>query len=195
VFKWSPFKSGSQAPEGRLNLDYTVGRHTEQVPELPLRYLVVGNFTGDRALPPIAKRAPVKVSEDKIDQTIKALAPTVTLHKVRDRLREPSEAEKEPETPPVTLTFTCLADFHPDRILAQLTGGVRDPEQDEDAPGNRYAVQLQALAQKLEIRRELMRLRAPMGNRAEFRKAMEALIRDDRQRADLMRALGVAGDI
>jgi type VI secretion system protein ImpB len=69
----------------------------------------------------------------------------------------------------VTLKFESSRDFRPDAIARQV------PE-------------LRAL---VEIREALRFLRGPLANRREFRRRIEALVKDESQRQRLMEELGI----
>jgi type VI secretion system protein ImpB len=83
---------------------------------------------------------------------------------VKDRLSDTPGEEMA-----VRLKFQSVSDFTPDAIAETV------PE----------------LKQLLEIREALTWLRSPLGNRREFRKLIENLIRDAASRERLFRELGI----
>ncbi len=176
----------SKAPDGRLNLKYDLAGKDNEVRELPLRYMVVGNFAGDRELPLIEEREPVTINQTNFDEVMTKLKPAVTATGVANVFVDAKPGEPTPETRPLELAFNTMADFHPDNLLRQLVEPRIDPR------GGRPAAQIEALAQALKLREALVALRGPMGNRAAFRKAMEEFVKDDAMRAKLEQSLGIA---
>ncbi len=176
----------SQAPDGRLNLKYDIAGKTNEVRELPLRFMVVGNYAGDREVAPIERREPVEVHQGNLDEVMGKLRPMVIAEKVRDVFAMPRKDQPAPETPPLELEFRTLADFHPDNLLRQLTEAKRDPKTQQVVTPPK----LEVLAQQLKLREALMALRGPMGNLATFRKEMETVIQNEEKRATLERVLG-----
>lgn len=168
--------------EGRINLKYDVAGTTEIVKELPLRYMVVGNFSGDRELPPLEERGPVPVKRSDFDNVMASLRPTLTLDRVVTVSVDKQPGPSAEVTHAITLEFNSMADFHPDNLLKQLT---------TPRPGSSTAP-IEALALAKKVREALVALRGPMGNRAAFRRAMEEYIKDGNERAKLERALGIA---
>jgi type VI secretion system protein ImpB len=176
----------SKAPDGRLNLKYDVAGKENEVRELPLRYMVVGNFTGDRELPPIEERDPVAINQTNFDEVMTKLKPKITATGVANVFADAKPGEPAAETRPLELEFNAMADFHPDSLLRQLVEPRVDPRT------GRMTAQIEALAQALKLREALVALRGPMGNRAAFRKAMEEFVKDDAMRAKLEQSLGIA---
>lgn len=172
----------STAPDGRLNLRYDIAGKTEVVGELPLRYMVVGNFTGDRELPPLEERGPVKIAQSDFDTVMATHKPSLTVVGVANVFADGAPGEPAPETRPLELEFNSMADFHPDNLLKQLI---------TPRPGAPNG-QIEALARARKMREALVALRGPMGTRAAFRKAMEAYIKSETERAKLEQALGIA---
>ena len=131
--------------------------------ELPLRFLMMGDYTQRRDDTPLEERAPVSVSKDNFEQVLEAhkleLAFTVP-----DQLSGESGNERS-----VHLKFSSLKDFAPDSIAHQV------PE----------------LRQLLELRKALIALRHPLADRPAFRRRIMELLSDDASRERLMRELGM----
>ena len=72
----------------------------------------------------------------------------------------------------VSLKFNAYKDFSPDRVAEQV------PE----------------LKQLLELRKNLMALKGPLGNVPAFRRAIQDLLKDETTRAAVMKELGVGDD-
>lgn len=159
-------KEGSVAPKERVNIVYkpATGDAQEQV-ELPLKQLVVGDFTLKESDTPVDERKPIQVDKDNFNDVLKAQGLDLTMS-VPNRL---SENAPEDEQIPVTLKFQNLRDFEPDAIVEQV------PE----------------LRQLIELREALKALKGPLGNLPDFRKKLQALIQDEGARERLLSELGV----
>lgn len=156
---------GSVAPKERVNIVYkpATGEAKEQV-ELPLKQLVLGDFTLQESDTPLDERKPIQVDKDNFNDVLKAQGLNVTMA-VPNRL---SEGETD-ESLPVTLKFESIRDFEPDALVEQV------PE----------------LRQLIELREALKSLKGPLGNLPEFRKKLQALIQDEGARERLLGELGV----
>ncbi|MGE8589102.1 MAG: type VI secretion system contractile sheath small subunit [Alcaligenes sp.] len=156
---------GSVAPKERVNIVYkpATGDAQEQV-ELPLKQLVLGDFTLQETETPLDERKPIQVDKDNFNDVLKAQNLNLTLS-VPNRL---AEGESD-EAIPVSLKFENLRDFEPDALVSQV------PE----------------LRQLIELREALKALKGPLGNLPEFRKKLQALIQDEGARERLLGELGV----
>lgn len=159
-------KDGSVAPKERVNIVYkpATGDAQEQV-ELPLKQLVVGDFTLKESDVPLDERKPIQVDKDNFNDVLKAQGLELTLA-VPNRLADNAD---EDERLAVSLKFEKLRDFEPDAIVEQV------PE----------------LRQLIELREALKALKGPLGNLPEFRKKLQALIQDEGARERLLGELGV----
>lgn len=159
-------KDGSVAPKERVNIVYkpATGDAKEQV-ELPLKQLVIGDFTLKESDTPLDERKPIQVDKDNFNDVLKGQGLDLTMS-VPNRL---SDKPSEDEQIPVSLKFENLRDFEPDAIVSQV------PE----------------LRQLVELREALKALKGPLGNLPEFRKKLQALIQDDGARERLLGELGV----
>ncbi len=140
---------GSVAPKERVNIVYrpaTDGAQEEV--ELPLKLLVLGDYTLRDDPTPVDELSPVSVDKDNFDDVLAAQAPRLELQ-VPDFLQDQRGA-----TLPVQLAFTRLADFGPDALAAQVP-------------------QLKAL---LELREALKALKGPMSNIPAFRKRLQQIV-------------------
>lgn len=157
---------GSVAPKERVNIVYKsdTGGAQEQV-ELPLKQLVIGDFTLRDDETPLEDIKPIRVDKDNFTDVLKGQNLNLTLA-VPNRL---SENAPEDEQMPVSLKFQSLRDFEPDAIVDQV------PE----------------LQQLIALRDSLKALKGPMGNLPEFRKQLQALMNDDGARERLLGELGV----
>lgn len=157
---------GSVAPKERVNIVYSsdTGGAQEQV-ELPLKQLVIGDFTLREDDTPVEDLKPIRVDKDNFTDVLKGQNLSLQLA-VPNRL---AENVPEDEQIPVSLTFQSIRDFEPDAIVAQV------PE----------------LQQLIALRDSLKALKGPMGNLPEFRKQLQALMNDDGARERLLSELGV----
>lgn len=146
----------SVAPKERVNIRYrpATGNAKEEV-ELPLKVLVVGDFTQKPDDRPVEERGLVNINKDNFDEVLKGQNLSLDLS-VDDKLSEESQDEKIS----VSLKFDRLKDFEPEAIVQQV------PE----------------LKKLLELREALVALKGPLGNIPAFRKMIQSVIEDDAAR-------------
>lgn len=160
-------KEGSVAPKERVNIVYktNTGDAQEDV-ELPLKILMVGDYTGREDTTPLEERQPINVDKDNFNDVMASqnLGTTVA---VPNRLDEVAKGDLG-----VELKFKSLADFTPEGIVNQV------PE----------------MKKLLELREALNALKSPIGNNSNFRKKLQALLSDDAQRAALLSELGLGAE-
>lgn len=163
-------KEGSVAPKERVNIVYrpATGDAAEEV-ELPLKVLVMGDFTMQEDETPVEDRKSLNIDKDNFNEVLEAQ--NVKLEtKVEDKLSEPKEGEEKGQIE-VNLDFKTMRDFEPDAILQKV------PE----------------LAKLVELRDALKALKGPLGNIPEFRKKIQEIIRDEDAKAQLLKELGIEG--
>ncbi|MBU2551221.1 MAG: type VI secretion system contractile sheath small subunit [Proteobacteria bacterium] len=163
-------KEGSVAPKERVNIVYkpATGDAKEEV-ELPLKLLVLGDFTQRTDERSVEDREPISVDKDNFNEVLKAQDLELKLS-VPNKLAEPKEGE-EGEQLGVDLKFQSLKDFEPDQIVKKV------PE----------------LAKLMELREALKAVKGPLGNVPEFRKKVQELISDEDARGRLLKELGLEG--
>jgi type VI secretion system protein ImpB len=157
-------KEASVAPKERVNIVYrpATGEAKEEV-ELPLKLLVVGDFTGvpdDRKL---EERTPVNIDKDNFDEVLKGQRLSLDLS-VANKL-----SAKPNETMTVKLTFESMKDFGPEKIAASV------PE----------------LKRLLELRDSLSALKGPLSNVPEFKKKIQELVKDENARKQILKEMGI----
>ncbi len=157
-------KEASVAPRERVNIVYrpATGGAKEEV-ELPLKMLVLGDFTfrpDDRR---VEDREPISVDKDNFSEVLKGQNINVDINVPNKLSGEPEEEMK------VTLKFDSIKDFEPEAIAKKT------PE----------------LNQLLELRKALTALKGPLSNVPEFRKKIQELVKDDAAREQLLKELGV----
>ena len=157
-------KESSVAPTERVNIVYkpATGNAQEQV-ELPLKILMMGDYTHRPDPRALEDRAPINVDKDNFNEVMSQQGLKVSLS-VRDTLSDDPAAEL-----PMTLEFKTLADFSPESVVNQV------PE----------------LKTLLELRSALHALKGPLGNLPAFRRKLQSLLADPDSRQLLMRELGL----
>ena len=157
--------AGSVAPTERINITYKPATGDAQAEvELPLKLLVVGDYTQRADDRPVEERAPINVDKDNFQEVLKAQKLSLNLS-VPNRLQK----EDSDDSLAVSLNFQSLADFEPDAIVEKI------PE----------------LKSILELREALKSLKGPLGNIPDFRKKLQALVTDEGSRAKLLAELGL----
>lgn len=157
-------KEASVAPKERVNIVYrpATGDAQEEV-ELPLKLLVMGDFTlaeDERAL---EEREPINIDKDNFNEVLKAQNLSLNIT-VPNRLSDEEDAEMA-----MSLKFESLKDFGPESIARQV------PE----------------LKKLLELREALTSLKGPLSNIPDFRKKLQELIKDDATRQRVLKELGI----
>ncbi|MEE9382659.1 MAG: type VI secretion system contractile sheath small subunit [Nannocystaceae bacterium] len=156
-------KEGSVAPKERVNIVYKPATSGSPDVELPLKMLMLGDFTGradDRA---VEDRKPLDVNKDNFADVIKEQDLSVDIN-VPDRLSESEDAEMS-----MNLKFSGLKDFSPEGIARQV------PE----------------LQKLLDLRNALNALKGPLGNIPKFRRKIQDILKNGDARSQLMSELGI----
>ena len=157
-------KEASVAPRERVNIVYrpATGDAMEEV-ELPLKLLVIGDFTGKTDDRMLEDRETINIDKDNFNEVLKGQGLDVSVT-VPNKLSEDPEDEMG-----VNLKFDSLKDFGPESIAEQT------PE----------------LKKLLELRKALGSLKGPLSNIPDFRKKIQELVKDDEAREKLLKELGV----
>ena len=157
-------KEASVAPKERVNIVYrpAIGDAKEEV-ELPLKLLVLSDYTGRPDDRPLEKREPINIDKDNFNEVLKAQGINLNLN-VPNRLSGRPEDEMS-----VKLKVESMKDFGPEAIVGQV------PE----------------LKRLLEVREALKSLKGPMSNVPEFRKKIQELVKDETTRKQLLKEMGV----
>jgi len=159
-------KEGSVAPKERVNITYkpATGDAKEEV-ELPLKLLIVGDYTLREDDRPLEERKPINVDKNNFNEVMRKQDLSLDIN-APNRL-----SSEENEELAASLKFSDLKDFSPESVVRQV------PE----------------LNKLLELREALTALKGPLGNVPAFRKMIEATLADDDTREQLLKELG-AGD-
>lgn len=157
-------KEGSVAPRERINIVYrpAIGDAQEEI-ELPLKLLVMGDFTLRPDDRPVEERKPISVDKDNFNEVMRKQELSLRLV-VPNRLTEEGGEELV-----VNLKFDTLKDFEPESVARQV------PE----------------MRKLLELREALTFLKGPLGNVPAFGKKIAQILNDEGARQRLMQELGL----
>ncbi len=161
-------KEGSVAPKERVNITYkpATGDAKEEV-ELPLKLLVLGDFSQHQDERMVEDREPISIDKDNFDDVLKAHNLELNLT-VPNRLADTKPGE-DPQDMAVKLHFDKLKDFSPDALVQNV------PE----------------LKKLMELRDALKAVKGPLGNVPEFRKKVQEMVTDEGARERLLKELGI----
>ena len=140
------------APKERVNIVYrpAISEGSEDV-ELPLKLVVMGDFSGNRNENVLEERPVINVNKTNFDDVLHA-------HDVNlEFVVANTLSQEEGSELSVQLSIKSIQDFEPAQI----------------------AVQVPELAKLMELRRALTALKGPMGNVPAFRKVLQKVIADD----------------
>jgi len=155
-------REGSIPQKERVNIVYrpATGDAQEEV-ELPLRILVMGDYTLKEDGRPVEEREVLSIDKDNFNERMKAQNLKLDLT-VANKLSDDPDEEMS-----VSLKFDSLKSFEPESVV-------------KNAP---------ALNKLLELREALKSLKGPMSNRPEFKKKIQELLQDDAARDQILKEL------
>jgi type VI secretion system protein ImpB len=155
-------KDGSVGPRSRINIKYTaaIGDAQKEI-ELPLRMLVMGDFTGKKDGTALAERKALSLNKDNFAEVMSQQKLEAQIA-VKDRLSGDADSQLA-----LKLKFDSLKDFTPGQVAHQV------PE----------------LAKLMQVREALMALKNDL-NKTDFRKKLEQLVTDPELRSKLEGMLG-----
>ncbi|HSC85221.1 MAG TPA: type VI secretion system contractile sheath small subunit [Pseudomonas sp.] len=159
-------KEGSVAPKERINVTFkpATGGAQEEI-ELPLKLMVLGDFTQRADERKIEDRKPISIDKNNFDEVLGKQELSLTFN-VPNRLQDDESTEELP----VQLRINSMKDFNPAAVVEQV------PE----------------LKKLMELRDALVALKGPLGNAPAFRKAIESVLADDDSRDRVLSELGLA---
>lgn len=157
-------KEGSVAPKERVNIVYKpeTGDAKEEV-ELPLKLLVLGDFTLKKDDRMVEDRDPVSIDKNNFNDVLKGQGLELSIG-VENKLTNEPDAQLA-----LNLKIGSIKDFDPDEIINQV------PE----------------LQKLMELREALKALKSPLSNVPEFRKKVQSLVSDSGARERLLKELGL----
>jgi type VI secretion system protein ImpB len=140
-----------EIPKARVNitLDIETGEGRKKK-ELPMKLLVIGDFSNGQTNGPIAQRERINIGKNNFDQVLKELKPNLNFT-VPNRIKNNNSELK------VNIKLNSLRDFHPEELVKQL------PE----------------LRNLLAMRNLLKDLKANVIDNATFRQELEKIIHDE----------------
>ena len=149
---------GSNAPKERINISYKAKTNGAAADvELPLKLMVMSNFTSDTNNIPLEEREPVSINKVNFNKVMEQMGIT-TNYNVKNTI-SPDADEMS-----INLNIKSMTDFSPDNIVKQV------PE----------------LQKLMALREALTALKGPMGNVPEFRKKLLAILSDAEKKEQLM---------
>jgi len=158
-------KEGSVAPKERINVTFkpALGNAQEEI-ELPLKLLVLGDFTQQADERKVEDRKPISIDKNNFDDVLANQKLRLTLS-VPNRLQEEGGTDELA----INLEVDSMKDFGPANLIEQI------PE----------------LKKLMELRDALVALKGPLGNAPAFRKAIEGVLADDEARARVLGELNM----
>ena len=157
-------QEGSVAPKERVNIVYKPATgDAQQEVELPLKVLVMGDYTMRDDDSQLESRKPINIDKDNFNEVMKGQKLKLDVG-VANKLSDDPEAKIN-----ASLKFNSLADFNPDSIVSQV------PE----------------LKKLIEMRDALKALKGPLGNVPAFQKKLKELVTDEGTRERLLKELGI----
>ncbi|MCK5515929.1 MAG: type VI secretion system contractile sheath small subunit [Desulfobulbaceae bacterium] len=157
-------QQGSVAPKERVNVVYrpATGDAKEEV-ELPLKVLVMGDFTMQEDERAVEDRKPINVDKDNFNDVLAG-------QKLKLKTLVPDSLDSEPDAQmTLDLDFKSISDFNPDAIIEKV------PQ----------------LKQLIELREALKAVKGPLGNVPAFKKKISSIVDDEDARAKLLAELGI----
>lgn len=141
----------NEVPKARVNikLDLHTGGSQRKV-ELPLKLMVLGDYSNGTEQRPLSERAKLNVNKDNFDNVLGEYSPALKFSAPDKLLNDDSEV-------PVELKFQCLKDFEPEQVARQIP-------------------QLRAL---LAMRNLLRDLKSNLLDNVTFRYELERILKDD----------------
>lgn len=159
-------KESSVAPKERINVTFkpATGGANEEI-ELPLKVMVVGDFLQRQDERPMAERKPVSINTSNFTDVM-------SKQDLKLELTVPNVLQEESkEDISISLSFESMRDFEPGNLVEQIP----------------------STNKLMRIREALSALKGPMGNMPAFRSAIEGVLKDPKQRDEVIKELAKAG--
>jgi type VI secretion system protein ImpB len=156
-------KEQSVAPRERINIVYKPAINMDEEVELPLKMVVLADFTGRPDDTPLEDRRVINVDKDNFNSVLREQQLEVRFG-VKDKLNPNAQPGDEL---PVHLKLDSIKSFEPEQIARQI------PE----------------LKELLEVRDALVALKGPLGNIKQFSRKLKEVLGDDAARERLIKEL------
>ncbi len=158
-------KEQSIAPKERVNIVYKPAANAAEDVELPLKMLMMGDYTLQQDARALEDRKPVSVDKENFNEVLAA-------HDIRLNIQVPNRLQEGDQAGDlnVNLEIKNIRDFEPDQVIEQI------PE----------------LKKLLEIRQALVALKGPLGNVPSFRKKLQGLVQNQDTLTQLCQELGIS---
>jgi type VI secretion system protein ImpB len=158
-------KEGSVAPKERVNIVYKpITGGAQQEVELPLKLMMLGDYTLRDDDTPVEDRKPINIDKDNFNDVMGK-------HNLSLDLNVPNQLSgQDGDELSVSLKFDNIKDFNPESVARQV------PE----------------LSKVLELREALVALKGPLGNVPAFRRMIQSALSDDDARDKLLKELKVS---
>lgn len=152
---------GSVAPKERVNIVYKPATGMDEEKELPLKMVMLGDYTQRSDDTPLEERKPISIDKDNFNDVMKGM--NLESSMTADNVLSKEEGAKVA----VNLKFQSMKDFEPESVVNQV------PE----------------LKTLLDLRTALTALKGPLGNVPAFRKKIADILSDDDAREKLLKEL------
>ncbi len=156
-------KESSIAPKERVNITYKPATGVDEEVELPLRVMVMGDFTLKEDETILEEREADQIDKDNFNDVLKGKNINLQIT-VPDKLGDDPDGQLD-----VSLKLDHMNKFKPDEIVNQV------PE----------------MQKLLELRESLKALKAPLGNVPAFRKKIQEIVQDEETKKRLLSELGI----
>ena len=160
-------KEQTVAPKERINIVYKPATSMDEDVELPLKMVVLGDFTGREDEDALEDRKRINIDKDNFNDVLREQNISVQFG-VKDRLNPNAE---EGDEIPINLKIQNMKSLQPEQVAKQI------PE----------------LSSLLEIREALVAMKGPLGNVKAFSKKLKEVLADDSARERLMKELDLTG--
>ncbi|MBF0352574.1 MAG: type VI secretion system contractile sheath small subunit [SAR324 cluster bacterium] len=157
-------QKASVSPKERVNIVYKteIGDINQEV-ELPLKVLVMGDFSFQADATPLEDREVMDLNNDNFDDILASHNLSIDMD-VADKLSGNKDASIS-----MHLEFKSIKDFNPDSIIEQV------PE----------------LKKVIELRKAVTALKGPLGNIPAFRRQIQEILDNEGLRNQLIQELGI----
>jgi type VI secretion system protein ImpB len=160
-------REASVAPKERINVTFkpATGGAVEEI-ELPMKVMVMGDFLQRHDPRSLPDRKPISINKNNFAEVM--AKQELKLDLAIPNVLQDEESEDDVR---VQLNIESMRDFEPGNVLEQI------PETNK----------------LLRIREALTALKGPMGNMPAFRKSLENVLKDPKQREEIQKELAQVG--